>query len=290
MSHSPKAAWRGVLAPAKLNLFLHINGRRADGYHQLQTVFQFISLYDQLDFFPRQDDQITWQCQGADWQAQQDLSWRAANLLQQQAGINQGVDIIVHKKIPAGGGLGGGSSDAASTLLALNQFWSLNFSIEQLIKIGMQLGADVPVFIEGNAAWAEGIGEKLHPIKLPEPYYLVIKPDCEVSTAKIFNDQGLTRDTKIIRISAFLAGVKTNDCTETVCKHYPAVQAALNYLNQYGNARLTGTGACVFAEFKNECSALAAQQDMPKKWQSWVTLAMNKSPTQELNYWGIAKR
>ncbi len=285
-----QAPWYGVPAPAKLNLFLHINGRRADGYHLLQTVFQFISLYDTLDFFPRSDSKITWQCDKANWKAEQDLGYRAAVLLQKYTQTQQGVDIIVHKKIPAGGGLGGGSSDAATVLLALNQFWSLNVSIHELKSLGIQLGADVPVFIGGKSAWAEGIGDKLTPIDLPEPYFLVIKPDCEVSTAKIFQDQGLTRGTKIITMSAFLADVATNDCKETVCKHYPPVKAALVYLNQYASAKLTGTGACVFAKFESKTSALAAQKDMSNKWQSWVVSAMNQSPVNKFDYWGIAKR
>jgi len=278
MNQSKQFPSQGIPAPAKLNLFLHINSRRSDGYHQLQTVFQFISLYDFLNFSARNDDEITWQCKNANWSKSQDLSYKAACLLQKTANTSKGVNINLQKNIPAGGGLGGGSSDAATTLLFLNKFWSLGFSIEQLIKIGLSLGADVPVFIKGNAAWAEGVGDKLTPINLAEPYFLVIKPDCEVSTAKIFNDKGLTRDTKIITISDFLAGVTTNDCKNTVCKHYPAVQNAITYLNRYAKAQLTGTGACVFAKFANKKAALVAQKDMPSKWQSWVVSAMNQSP------------
>lgn len=188
-------------APAKLNLFLHVTGRRADGYHNLQTLFQFLDFADTLDFTLREDNQILLHGELAGVSAEDNLITRAARLLQQHTGTSQGADIILHKRLPMGGGLGGGSSDAATTLVGLNHLWQTGISLQSLATLGLQLGADVPVFVLGRAAWAEGVGEELTPVELDEPWYLVVMPDCQVSTAEIFSDQRLTRDTQPIYIS-----------------------------------------------------------------------------------------
>jgi len=259
-------------APAKLNLFLHIVGRREDGYHLLQTVFQFIDLYDILSFEIRSDEQIILESPFKE----RDLIYRAAFELQQRFGISRGISIHLEKNIPIGGGLGGGSSDAATTLLALNEIWQLHQTPAQLADIGLKLGADVPIFVHGTAAWAEGIGEKLTPIELPEPYFVVIKPDCSVATADIFRDPHLTRHTKPITMPAFFAGQGKNDCQAVVCDQYPPVQTALNWLNQFATAKLTGTGACIFAAFEEKSQAEQIHQQSP--WQSWVVKGLNLSP------------
>ncbi|MEY3219549.1 MAG: hypothetical protein RIT27_906 [Pseudomonadota bacterium] len=260
------------LAPAKLNLFLHIIGQREDGYHLLQTVFQFIDLCDVLEFEIRNDHQIVLESPFKE----HDLIYRAAFALQQRFGVSQGVSIQIEKHIPIGGGLGGGSSDAATTLLALNEIWQLHQTPTQLADIGIKLGADVPVFVHGKAAWAEGIGEQFTSIELPEPYFVVIKPDCSVATADIFRDPHLTRNTKPITMRAFFAGQGHNDCQAVACKQYPAIQTALNWLNQFGTAKLTGTGACVFAAFEEKSQAEQIHQQSP--WQSWVVKGYNLSP------------
>jgi len=277
--------FENIPAPAKLNLFLHITGRRADGYHQLQTVFQFINLCDQLSFYTQPDQHIIVDNNLADLPMQQDLVWRAASLLQDYSRIKQGIHIKVDKQIPAGAGLGGGSSDAATTLLVLNQLWQCQLDVNELMQLGLKLGADVPVFIHGHAVWAEGVGEKFTDISLPKSSYLLIKPDCMVSTSKIFAHTGLTRDTQTITIGDFLAeGVATgNDCQASVCQLYPQVAEAMAYLNRYDcQAKLTGTGACVFAEFEHVQTALQAQQQIPKAWQAWVVEGLNRSPTHDV--------
>ncbi len=261
------------LAPAKLNLFLHIIGQREDGYHLLQTVFQFIDLYDILHFEERKDEQIVLDSPFK----KQDLIYRAAFELQQRFNISKGISISIEKNIPIGGGLGGGSSDAATTLLALNKIWQLNQSVETLAEIGLKLGADVPIFVHGKAAWAEGIGEKLTPIELPEPYFVVIKPDCSVATAKIFRAPHLTRNSKPITMRAFFAGQGKNDCQAVVCEEYPIIQTALNWLNQFAPATLTGTGSCIFAAFDDKSQANQVHTQSP--WQSWVVKGLNFSPT-----------
>lgn len=260
------------LAPAKLNLFLHIVGQREDGYHLLQTIFQFIDLYDVLHFEIREDNNIVLD---SPFQTQ-DLIYRAAFELQQRFKVSKGISISIEKNIPIGGGLGGGSSDAATTLLALNKIWQLNQSVETLADIGLKLGADVPIFVHGKAAWAEGIGEKLTPVELPEPYFVVIKPDCSVATAKIFRDPHLTRDTSPITMRAFFAGQTQNDCQAVVCEHYPQIQTALNWLNQFSPAKLTGTGSCIFAAFEDKSQANQVHKQSP--WQSWVVKGLNRSP------------
>lgn len=275
---SAAAAWP---APAKLNLCLHILGRRPDGYHRLQTVFQFLDYGDQLEFMPRDDGAIQ-RIDGPDTvPAAQDLCVRAATALRQAAGIDAGVDIALNKRLPMGAGLGGGSSDAATTLLALNQIWKIQWPAERLVELGLQLGADVPVFVQGKAAWAEGVGEQMTPLdgsQLAEPFYLVITPDCEVSTAEVFNHPKLTRDTAPLTIADFLAGQTGNDCLDVVRECYAPVAAALDWLAAFADARLTGTGASVFAAFAERGQALAVQQQLPEGWQSFVARGLNRSP------------
>ncbi len=275
---NPLALELSSLAPAKLNLFLHITGRRPDGYHHLQTIFQFIDYCDVLHFKVRMDGQISCHSTAENLLPQQDLVWRAAHLLKNFSHTTLGIDISVEKNIPIGGGLGGGSSDAATTLLALNHLWELSFSATQLAQLGLKLGADVPVFVQGHAAWAEGVGEHLTPITLEEPYYLVIYPNCQVATAKIFSDPELTRNQLPITIDHFLAGQTRNICEEIVKKRYPMVQAAFDWLNQYQPARLTGTGACLFARFTTKTQAQAILELMPNVWKGFIAQGRNISP------------
>ncbi|MEN8218325.1 MAG: 4-(cytidine 5'-diphospho)-2-C-methyl-D-erythritol kinase [Pseudomonadota bacterium] len=263
------------LAPAKLNLFLHITSQRADGYHNLQTIFQFLDFCDDLYFNVRPDGCLS--CQSS-VPPEQDIVLRAARLLKQYTGTSLGADIRVEKKIPIGGGLGGGSSDAATTLLALNQHWQLQLSSDTLAHLGLSLGADVPVFVHGHAAWAEGIGESLKPIELDEPWYLVIHPGCHVSTAEIFSTKDLTRDAKYITIRDFIAGQSSNVCENVVRRRYPQVGQALDWLNQYSPARLTGTGACLFARFESRAQAHAVLAQLPTVWNGFVARGKNNSP------------
>jgi len=265
-------------SPAKLNLMLHITGRRDDGYHMLQTVFQFIDLSDQMEFRLTSDGSVRRTNSTTPVSEADDISILAALLLQEKFQVDRGVQISIDKRIPIGGGLGGGSSNAATTLLALNQLWSLNLELTELAEIGLGLGADVPVFVMGRAAWASGIGEQLSPIDLYEPWYLVIHPGEQVSTAKIFAAEELTRDCDAITIRAFLNGSGINVCEKVACNLYPDIQLAIDWLNQYGNARMTGTGACVFAAFDSLEQVEGVVSRAPEKWDSFVTKAMNKNP------------
>lgn len=268
-------------APAKLNLMLRIIGRREDGYHNLQTVFQFIDYCDNLYFKIRQDGKILRTNGPVEIAATQDLTVRAALALQTATDCRLGADIILHKQLPIGGGLGGGSSDAATTLIALNKLWQLKLTTQELLHIGVKLGADVPVFIGGTAAWAEGIGEQLTPLTLAESWYVLIIPACQVSTSKIFNHPELTRDSIPITIATFLAGDYTNDCTIIVRKLYPEVAEALDWLqDKLGDkqGRLTGTGAGVFAACATASAATQILATMPKKWQGLVVKGLNSSP------------
>ncbi len=265
-------------APAKLNLFLHITGRRPDGYHLLQTVFQFIDYCDQLYFTLRHDAQIIITTPLPTVNLSDNLIYRAAMLLQKSTGCQQGVDIALQKKIPLGGGLGGGSSNAATTLLALNKLWQLGLSLRELAHLGVQLGADVPVFIQGHAAWAEGIGEKLLNITLPEPWYVVIIPACQVSTVKIFSHSQLTRDSTAIKIQDFNELSSRNDCEALVKNLYPEVAAALDWLGQYTRAKLTGTGGCIFGRFEQRQSAQAVLDKLPERFSGFIAQGLNHSP------------
>ncbi len=267
-------------APAKLNLILHITGQRQDGYHLLQTVFQFIDFSDLLDFNLRDDAVISRQ---SDWQGvaeADDLIIRAAKALQQASACRLGVDIILQKRLPAGGGLGGGSSDAATTLVALNHLWGLELTVDQLAEIGLQLGADVPVFVRGKAAWAEGVGEQLTAIEPEEYWYLVLRPDCSVSTEEVFNSSDLTRNTPAIRIRDFLEDGGHNDCESVVRNLYPQVAEALDWLSQFAVARMTGTGSCIFAGFDKQQQAESVYEKLPQGWEGFVVKGLNNSPLQ----------
>jgi 4-diphosphocytidyl-2-C-methyl-D-erythritol kinase len=268
-------------APAKLNLFLHITGRRPDGYHLLQTVFQFISLEDEIDFTILESDSVQRSSNMPGVDAEDDLVVRAARLLKQETDCKLGVDIHVRKKIPEGGGLGGGSSDAATTLVALNELWQTGLPTESLVKIGLSLGADVPVFIHAHAAWAEGVGEEISSIEPEESWYLVIHPGCSIATETVFNASDLTRNTPAITIRDFLERGGVNDCEPVVRKHYSEVAKALNWLAEFAPAKLTGTGACLFAPFSSEQQAETVLKQLPDLWQGFVVKGKNKSPLLE---------
>ncbi|VAX10801.1 4-diphosphocytidyl-2-C-methyl-D-erythritol kinase [hydrothermal vent metagenome] len=274
---------KGWPAPAKLNLMLRIVGRRPDGYHLLQTVFQFVDITDKLYFQVRQDSVIRRLSPVAGVPEEQDLVIRAAHLLRQETGAIQGVDIRLEKLLPMGGGLGGGSSDAATTLVALNSLWDLGLETDCLAELGLQLGADVPVFVRGYAAWGEGVGESLNPIDLPEPWYLILLPDCHVSTAEIFTNPELKRDSTCITPDEFLSGNEQNDCLPIVRRYYPEVAEALDWLDQFAVARLTGTGGCVFAAFDDEVSARQVHQQLPEHIEGVVAQGMNRSPLLDMS-------
>ncbi len=264
-------------APAKINLMLRITGQREDGYHLLQTVFQLTDLCDWLTFHQVNDSSVTLQTPIPGVPEQTDLTVRAANLLKQETGCQQGVCIEVEKKLPMGGGLGGGSSDAATTLVVLNRLWKLGLTEQRLMQLGLQLGADVPVFVFGRAAWAEGVGEKLERIDVPEKWTVIIKPDCHVDTKEIFSVKDLTRNSKSIRIADFLTGQHQNDCLDVVRKIYKPVEKALIDLSRFSEARLTGTGACVFAQFDSEELARQAYESLNSQWQVYLTKGLNRS-------------
>lgn len=264
-------------APAKLNLMLRITGRRADGYHLLQTVFQMLDLCDWLTFHPVDDGRVYLKNPIPGVPEASDLTTRAANLLKESIGCQQGVCIEVDKNIPMGGGLGGGSSDAATTLVVLNHLWQLGLTTEELMKLGLQLGADVPVFVFGCAAWAEGVGEELVEINVPEQWVVVVKPDVHVDTGEIFSNKYLTRDSKPIKIADFLAGDYQNDCLEIVRRSHRSVEKALVALSGFSEARLTGTGACVFAQFDSEESARKAYHALLGEWRVYLARGQNKS-------------
>jgi 4-diphosphocytidyl-2-C-methyl-D-erythritol kinase len=264
-------------APAKINLMLRITGQREDGYHLLQTVFQLTDLCDWITFHQVNDSSVTLQTPIPGVPEQTDLTVRAANLLKQETGCKQGVCIEVEKKLPMGGGLGGGSSDAATTLVVLNRLWKLGLTEQRLMQLGLQLGADVPVFVFGRAAWAEGVGEKLERIDVPEKWTVIIKPDCHVDTKEIFSVKDLTRNSKSIRIADFLTGQHQNDCLDVVRKLYKPVEKALIDLSRFSEARLTGTGACVFAQFDSEELAKQAYESLNRQWQVYLTKGLNRS-------------
>ncbi|HET8730030.1 MAG TPA: 4-(cytidine 5'-diphospho)-2-C-methyl-D-erythritol kinase [Moraxellaceae bacterium] len=266
-------------APAKLNLFLHITGRRTDGYHLLQTVFQFIDRCDSLHFAVREDGIVSLTPELAGVPAESNLVVKAARLLQRATGCALGANITLTKILPMGGGIGGGSSDAATTLLALDRLWHLDLGEDRLAALGLELGADVPVFVRGRAAFAEGVGEHLTPVDLPEPWYLVLTPDAHISTVDVFRHPQLTRHTPAITLAAFRAGDPEtglrNDCEAVVRMLSPAVAAALDWLSQYGPARMTGTGACCFLPCPDRARAEALLAQSPI--QGFVARGMNRS-------------
>lgn len=274
------------LAPAKINLFLHITGRRADGYHTLQSVFQLLDFYDTLKLSVRDDGQIVRTSELAHVPAESDLCVRAALALQQHSACPLGVNIAIEKRIPMGGGLGGGSSDAATMLLALNQLWSLHLSRQQLMRIGLSLGADVPVFIFGQTAWAEGVGEELTAMNLPANQqtqtYLVLTPHENVSTAQIFANSRLTRDTKPLKIADFSSQENSklfrNDLEKVVCEEYPTVASTLAWLNQYGQAKMSGSGASVFIAVNSEQVAVELLAKKPTNTSGFVAKGLQCHP------------
>ena len=267
-----------VLSPAKLNLFLHITGRRSDGYHSIQTLFQLLDYGDLMDFSVNRDRSIDISCPQLILPGEQNLAYRAARLLQQHTGCERGASIQVEKRLPIGGGLGGGSSNAATTLLVLNRLWQLDLEPAELVRLGLSLGADVPVFVHGRSAWAEGVGEQLQPLSLKDSWFVVIATNCVVSTAEVFSRQELTRNTLPIKIAAFFTQGGRNDCESIVRTLYPEVDKALNWLGKYAEARLTGTGACVFAATASQQQAQAIYQQLPADWQGFVTRGINHSP------------
>ena len=270
-------------APAKLNLMLHIVGRRDDGYHLLQTQFQFLDIADQLHFTSAEAGAIHLISDLSGVATEDNLIMKAARMLapfcKEKWGEGfPGVAITLEKHLPMGGGIGGGSSDCATTLLGLNHFWQLNLSIDQLAEMGLKLGADVPVFVRGFAAWAEGVGEQLTPIKPKEHCYIVLVPQCHISTQEIFSHPRLTRDTKIMTIARVLDQGGHNDCEPIAKALYPEVAEALDWLEQYGNAQMTGTGACVFAGFDTAETASQFFSKKPIGWQGFITQGKNISP------------
>ncbi|HRW64624.1 MAG TPA: 4-(cytidine 5'-diphospho)-2-C-methyl-D-erythritol kinase [Candidatus Competibacter sp.] len=295
------AAWP---APAKLNRMLRIVGRRDDGYHLLQTVFQFLERCDWLWFEPCNDGTITRDGEVVGVPPETDLAVRAARLLQQTTGIGQGALIRIDKHLPMGGGLGGGSSDAATTLVALNHYWQTGLTLAELAELGLRLGADVPVFVHGRSAWAEGVGERLTPLDLDEPWFVVLAPACHVVTGAVFGDSELTRNSSLITITDFMMGAGGNDCEAVVYRCYPEVAAAAAWLARHGPTRLTGTGACVFASFPSVARAQYVLDRLPPGWEGFVARGCNRSPLHErltrahaafdlkrLRYsWAVAKR
>ena len=281
-------------APAKLNLFLHVIGRRADGYHLLQSLFRLVDRGDTLRFSPRADGRILRVRALAGVSEQSDLCLRAARLLQEASGCAQGVEIELGKRLPLGGGLGGGSSDAATVLLALNRLWKLDWPRERLQALGLRLVADVPFFIYGRSAFVEGVGERLQPVDLPPAWYLVVEPAASVPTGEIFAAPNLTRDTKAIKMADFSAGWGTNrggnpgglwgrnDLEPVVCERYPEVARALGWLRQHAEARMTGSGACVFAPFAVEQDARTVLARMPEEMTGWVARGLDEHPLRAL--------
>lgn len=279
-------------APAKLNLFLHITGRRPDGYHLLQTVFQLIDFGDTLHFTHREDDNICRVTAIEGIPEEQDLIVRAARLLQadifRRTGKKPGADIAIEKHLPAGGGLGGGSSDAATTLMALNHLWDGKLNKEALMKLGLQLGADIPFFIFGRNAFAEGIGEILSPADTPDGWFVVIDPGISVPTAAIFTSGELTRNTEKIKMLDFPGYLAENsffgknDLQSVAVKLYPPVLQAIEWLNGYADARMTGSGACVFARFDSEAVADEVVSKIPGKWKGWKARGLKIHPLDEI--------
>lgn len=265
-------------APAKLNLFLHVLGRRRNGYHDLQTLFQFVAFGDEVFIEPTEDGLIHLSKGAPEVPAGADLIERAARLLQAHAGVRAGARLEVNKRIPQGAGLGGGSSDAATVLVALNHLWGVGLALDTLAELGLALGADVPVFVRGQAAWAEGVGEQLTPVEIPEPCYLIVWPESRVSTARVFEDPQLTRNTPRMKMADFLAGKGRNDCEPVVRHRYPDVARMMDWLEAHAPARLTGTGSAAFAALDEIEVANALLARLPEGCSGVVTRGCNHSP------------
>ncbi|WP_158367408.1 4-(cytidine 5'-diphospho)-2-C-methyl-D-erythritol kinase [Candidatus Williamhamiltonella defendens] len=275
-------------SPAKLNVFLYITGKQPDGYHQLQTLFIFLNYGDEITIVPRQDEQILLMTPIPNVSHDQNLVVQAARLLQQQprkksqtGSLPRGAEISIKKYVPIGGGLGGGSSNAATVLLALNHLWGFNFSENELAVLGLKLGTDVPVFIYGNSAFAEGVGDRLQPVKWPPKWYLVLYSDVKISTKMIFSDPKLKRNTPRRSLSTLLAAPYHNDCEPIVRKHFPKVDELLSLISKYAPARLTGTGACIFSEFNTESEAHDILEKVPKGIYGFVTYSTQISPVKK---------
>jgi 4-diphosphocytidyl-2-C-methyl-D-erythritol kinase len=271
-----------LFCPAKLNLFLHITGRRDDGYHNIQTIFQLLDYGDELTIRSRDDGNIRVTPELTGVKPEDHLVIKAAHYLQNVSGTSMGADLRLLKRLPIGGGLGGGSSNAATALVGLNHLWKTGLSTDELANIGVTLGADVPVFVRGCSAWAEGIGENLKALDLPESWYLIVKPRCTVSTAEVFSHEQLTRDTVAITVAAFFEQGGHNDCESVVSSCYPGVAQALDWLRQFSSAQLTGTGACVFATLPSKADALALLDKTPSQWECFVAKGINHSPLKPL--------
>ena len=272
--------WSYWPAPAKLNLFLHITGRRADGYHELQTVFRLLDWGDRIGLRLRDDGQVRRQgVSVAGVEEADDLVVRAANSLKKVTNCAQGVDIRVEKRIPAGGGFGGGSSDAATVLVVLNRLWGTGLEAAALAALGVALGADVPVFVRGRSAWAEGIGEKLRPLSLPKAWYVLVDPGVHVPTAALFQSQHLTRDAAPVKIADFASGTVLGNAFEPVLRHRePAIEAVFQALSSIGRARLTGSGSGCFVEFATRTAAEQGLAQLPKELRAWVAAGVDRSP------------
>ncbi|OOH91330.1 4-(cytidine 5'-diphospho)-2-C-methyl-D-erythritol kinase [Pasteurellaceae bacterium 15-036681] len=271
-------------SPAKLNLFLYITGKRADGYHELQTLFQFLDFGDEIEIEITENSSIELLNQIEGVAVEQNLIYRAAKLLQNKTACNQGAKIAVTKRLPMGGGVGGGSSNAATVLVALNHLWQTGLSLEQLAEMGLSLGADVPIFVRGFAAFAEGVGEKLIACQPQEKWYVILKPDVSISTASIFQHPNLPRNTPKRDIAELMNSTWGNDCEKIVRELYSEVEDLLAWLVQYAPSRLTGTGACVFAEFDSEDEARKVFTLKPDNVQGFVAQGQNISPLhQQLN-------
>jgi len=276
--------WQSVFpAPAKLNLFLHVVGRRADGYHLLQTLFRFVDHGDRLSFSPRADGEVVLTTPLPDVPPESDLTVRAARLLQTETGCRQGVDIQLEKRLPLGGGLGGGSSDAATVLLALNHLWQLGLPRRRLQEIGLTLGADVPVFVFGRNAFAEGVGEALQPVELPPAWYVVLEPPVQVATAAIFGAPDLKRDSVPMRGIDWRSGMGGNDLEAVAITRFPAVAEHLRWLSRFAEARMSGSGACVFAEFADKASAEAVIRQLPTGMHGWLAAGLRQHPLADLD-------
>lgn len=275
--------WQSVYpAPAKLNLFLHVVGRRADGYHLLQTAFRFVDYGDSLRFAPRTDGAVSLAMPLPGVPPDADLTVRAARLLQAESACRAGVEISIEKRLPMGGGLGGGSSDAATVLLALNHLWQLGLSKRRLQEIGLALGADVPVFIFGRNAFAEGVGETLSPLELPPAWYVVLEPPVQVPTAAVFSAPGLKRDSEPIAVDAWHQNFGVNDLEAVAVRRFPVIAEYMRWLSAFGKVRMSGSGACVYAEFDRRDEADAVLNQLPQGVRGWVAAGLEQHPLHDL--------